>query len=153
MKKMLIAMVMMSLLGGVQILSAADIVTWNSIAVDTNAAAATTNVPSRAHGDVEIAGWADTLIVDLGGTASQTCTVYVVTLAGGTLGQSRTIFSKTLAADAVFPLRDVACTQTGADTTNTPARVPLWGKLRCLAYAGSSTGMTARLDLVTSDRP
>ena len=123
---------------------------WTSIAADTNAAAVTQNVP---YEDREFNAWADTLILELGGTASPTCTVKLVTMDGSDVGAARTIITLAATTGGVFPLRDLVTGVTGADIANTPARMPLFSRLRVQAYAANTTGVTAKAWCVTTDRP
>jgi hypothetical protein len=122
-----------------------------SVSVDTNATSVTTNTP---YADEVYNGWADTLIVELAGTASPTCTVSFITASGSDIGASRTILTVANTTGGVYPVRDVAVTQAGSDiSTNAIARIPLFSRLRMLAYAANTTNVTAKAWLVPSPRP
>ena len=127
---------------------------FRNVAVDTNAAAVTTSTPTPGYMDDVRAEWADTVIISFSGYASPTCTVALVTAEDPADNNARTIFTKTgLTADASFPLRDIVTTQLGVDIANTPARVPLFARVRCQAYAANSTGVVVNVRLVTSPTP
>lgn len=123
---------------------------WLSIAADTNAAAVTSNAP---YEDREFNAWADTFILELGGTASPTCTVKLVTMDGSDVGAARTLLTLSATTGGVFPLRDLVTTAAGVDIANTPARMPIFSRLRVEAYAANTTGVTAKAYCVTTDKP
>jgi hypothetical protein len=126
---------------------------FNAMSVETNEAAVTTHYPSDPKDDVIRAEWLDTVIVNLSGYASPTCTVVVAT-AADTYNAARTLLTlANITADGVYPVRDLVTTQAGVDIANTPARPPLFQFVRCYAYAANSTGIVATVRLVTSDKP
>ena len=78
----------------------------------TNSAAVTANSDVKTRG---VRGWADALVLDLGGYASPTVTVSLTST--GPLG-ARTLFSKaSITADDTYPIRDTVVTSTGTGFT------------------------------------
>ena len=122
--------------------------------VPTNAAAQTIEGVDAA--DVKASGWLDTLIFDVGGYAGPTVTVTVVTAGSEGNGPARTLFTKTgFTADAIYPVRDLVCGQTGTDIANVPARSPILGEtLKLVCYAANVTNaITLKCYAVLSDTP
>jgi len=124
---------------------------WYSVAVQTNAAASVTNAP---YADPDVIGWADTVIVNISGAAAPTCTVSFVTMAGSESGAARVLLTVTISGTSgSYPIRDIVTTTAGVDIANTPARIPVWSRVRMLAYAGNVTNLTAKARLFVAEQP
>lgn len=113
---------------------------YSALSADTNATAvtATTNATS-------VSGAFYGLYVDLGGTASQTCTVSVATLATRGTGPAKTLFTAAgITADGWYFPRTEAVNASASSMTNSPVTYPMLGdRLVLTAYNASSTGVTA----------
>ncbi len=79
----------------------------------------------------------------------------VSTQAGLGTGAARTLLTLTdIAADASYPVRDYAVSQTGVDHTTPVVRIPLVGdKLIVQAYNANTTTNTATVYVILSPVP
>ena len=153
MRKLLAIFVITALASAV--LAAPAMIQFTSVSGETNAAATATATTDT---DMQVEGWVDTIIVDLGGYAtSPTGTLVIATTAGKGTGAARTILTKAVTADASFPVRDIVSTTAGADISNVPARIPLVGDhLTAQFYAcnsGTNTAITATVYVILSPIP
>jgi hypothetical protein len=110
-----------------------------STTVLTNSA--TLQISNMSTSDAVYNGCLDYIVLDLGGYATPTVRVDVVTVANDVTGPSRTLFSLTAAtADGTYPIRQKATSTTGAAATDAYEYIPLYqDKLVLHAYNAQAT--------------
>ena len=101
-------------------------------------------------------GWIDSIILNIGGDTSPTCTVQIATAGDTGSGASRTLYLKTgFTTDSVVYPREIAQTADGTTITNKGVKMfLLQDKLVLRAYASNQTNaITLSAHVVISGTP
>lgn len=119
-----------------------------------------TNVAASASGDVKtndtfVTDWVDAIVLDIGGYASPTCTVNVITAGGNGTAYSRSLLATfTVTADGTYYVSELADTTAGVDITGAARRIPLLqDKVVVQAYAANTNAVTLKVVVITSPTP